>query len=484
MEERLSLGSPRTWQLQPDLSDSLRAGLIAGLAVVVAIYLALGIAFLRALPAPAFDLTLPPNGEFVSTGAPVILQTVGWGTTIETIRLVEFPLDADGRVLGEREIPVRYEPITSGRLPGETRGVLVRADGQPLLALDAWYELRVEGYGHALSWRGLRRVPVTVEAAFGTPRTPVPRFAADTVVTYGQPFAIAWNVPIAEVHYAVRPATPTRTWQSEDGTVTYIALDEFQQGTRYEVEITDARATTGVPLRQPVVGSFTTPAALRVVSTTPANGARDVATGEDPVLTFSAPVANPEAVEEAITIDPPVEGTFRWLAPNRVQFVTEKSFPYSTDVRLTVRGGPESLRAVDGGFLEDDFQLAYRTQPHKRIDVDLTRQTVSLLEDGRVVFTTLASTGMRGAETPTGTFTIQYKLPKTRMRGVNPNGVHYDIPDVPWVMALFGDYTLHGAPWRQAWGVPLSNGCVSMPTAAAKYVYDWAPVGTPVTIHY
>ncbi|HWP28834.1 MAG TPA: L,D-transpeptidase, partial [Chloroflexota bacterium] len=218
--------------------------------------------------------------------------------------------------------------------------------------------------------------------------------------------------------------------------------------------------------------------------TTPANGARDVATGEDPVLTFSAPVANPEAVEEAITIDPPVEGTFRWLAPNRVQFVTEKSFPYSTDVRLTVRGGPESLRAVDGGFLEDDFQLAYRTQPHKRIDVDLTRQTVSLLEDGRVVFTTLASTGMRGAETPTGTFTIQYKLPKTRMRGVNPNGVHYDIPDVPWVMALFGDYTLHGAPWRQAWGVPLSNGCVSMPTAAAKYVYDWAPVGTPVTIHY
>ena len=80
---------------------------------------------------------------------------------------------------------------------------------------------------------------------------------------------------------------------------------------------------------------------------------------------------------------------------------------------------------------------------------------------------TICSTGVRGAETPTGNFTIQYKMLKTRMRGTNPDGHSYDIPDVPWVMALFGDYTLHGAPWRQAWGVPLSNGCVSMPTPNA-----------------
>jgi len=54
----------------------------------------------------------------------------------------------------------------------------------------------------------------------------------------------------------------------------------------------------------------------------------------------------------------------------------------------------------------------------------------------------------------------------------------------PLLPSLFGDYALHGAPWRQTWGVPQSNGCVSMPTPAAKFVYDWAPVGTPVTVHY
>jgi lipoprotein-anchoring transpeptidase ErfK/SrfK len=67
---------------------------------------------------------------------------------------------------------------------------------------------------------------------------------------------------------------------------------------------------------------------------------------------------------------------------------------------------------------------------------------------------------------------------------VYPDGRSYDVADVPWVLPFMGDYTFHGAPWRHNWGTPLSNGCVSMPTAAAKRVYDWTPVGTQVTIHY
>ena len=221
-----------------------------------------------------------------------------------------------------------------------------------------------------------------------------------------------------------------------------------------------------------------------MVGADPKNGARDVAPGLDPTLTFSEPVGNPDVAEQAIQVDPPVAGHFKWVAPNRVQFVTDKGFPYSTDIRLTVQPGPDGLRSTDGGYLEDASVLAYRTRVNKHIDVDLTRQMVTLLEDGVPVYHTVASTGVRGAETPVGNYTIQYKMPKTRMRGTNPDGHSYDIPDVPWVMAIFGDYTFHGAPWRQAWGVPLSNGCVSMPTANAKYVYDWTPPGTTVTIHY
>ena len=55
--------------------------------------------------------------------------------------------------------------------------------------------------------------------------------------------------------------------------------------------------------------------------------------------------------------------------------------------------------------------------------------------------------------------------------------------DVHWVMPFWGDYTIHGAYWRPRFGVPGSDGCVSMSDADAKSLFDWADVGTPVVIH-
>jgi lipoprotein-anchoring transpeptidase ErfK/SrfK len=51
-------------------------------------------------------------------------------------------------------------------------------------------------------------------------------------------------------------------------------------------------------------------------------------------------------------------------------------------------------------------------------------------------------------------------------------------------MPFLGDYTIHGAYWRGRFGTPGSDGCVSLPDADAKVVFDWANEGTPVTIHY
>jgi lipoprotein-anchoring transpeptidase ErfK/SrfK len=484
VEQRIPLGPSSALGSLPTFGRSVWLGLGIGAAVLLAVYLGLGIGFVRALPAPALDLALAEGQETWPVDSPLVVQTVGWGTTVENVRLMEFPLDENGAVVGERDVAVEYQPITEGRLPGESRGRLVRQDGRPLLALDAWYELTVAAEGKELTLNGVRPVPLVAFRAFGTPRTPAPRFEETDALRYGQPLTIAWNEPIAEFHYTVTPAAATHSWLSDDGLTAYIALDEFTQGASFEVQITDARTELGAPLQAPAASAFTTPPALRVTGFSPENGERDVAPGFDPIITFSAPIANPEAAEQAIAVEPATEGAFRWLAPNRVQFVTDKGFPYSQAVELTVKAGPDGLRSENGSYLEDDAALAYQTRVRKEIDVNLTRQNVTLLEDGKVVYTTLASTGVKRADTPTGRFTIQYKMPKTRMRGTNPDGHSYDIPDVPWVMPFMGDYTFHGAPWRQAWGVPLSNGCVSMPTANAKYVYDWTPVGTIVNIHY
>ena len=59
--------------------------------------------------------------------------------------------------------------------------------------------------------------------------------------------------------------------------------------------------------------------------------------------------------------------------------------------------------------------------------------------------------------------------------------------DVPWVTYFTGSYALHGAPWRNSFGWSGeggSHGCVNMPVSEAKWVYDWAPVGTTVVSHY
>jgi hypothetical protein len=484
MEQRLPLQPAPALAVSRGLAQSTLAGLAIGALVLLVVYLGLGAVFLRALPGPAIQVAVPTEPEGVPLDAPLAVTTTGWGVHVTDVQLVEAQLDTDGRVVTEREVPVRYEPTSEGWLPGQTRGQVVSASDEPLLHYDARYTLRVRGEALALTLAGLRSRPLLHEEAFATPRRPVPQFAEPPVVRVDEPFTFQWNVPVASFDYVLFPDVPSHAWLSDDGLTAYIALDDFVQGTRVGVEITDARTPAGAPLREAPPGAFYTPDPLRVVGFTPENGARNIARGLDPIITFSEPVANPEDAERAIIVEPETPGHFQWLAPDRVQFVTDAGFPGSTDVRLTVLGGPAYLRGVGGGYVDEDVLLGYRTEPRKSIDVNLTRQTVTLLEDDVPVYTTLASTGVRGAETPTGHFRIQYKLPKTRMRGTNPDGHTYDIPDVPWVMALFGDYTFHGAPWRQAWGVPLSNGCISMPTANAKYVYDWTPVGTPVYIHY
>ena len=290
MEQRLPLGPSSVFGARPALSRSVWLGLAIGLTVLLAIYLGLGLGFVRALPTPTIELAVAEGQDTWPIDSPIVVQTIGWGTSIENVRLVEFPLDENGNVVGERDVAVQYQPVTDGRLPGESRGRLARQDGRPLLALDSWYELTVAAEGKELTLAGVRPVPMEVFRAFGTPRTPAPRFEGGNALRYGQPLTIAWNEPIAEFRYAITPEAPTHSWLSEDGLTSYIALDGFEQGASFELQITDARTGLGTPLQAPAASAFTTPPALRVTAFSPENGERDVAPGFDPIITFSAPI--------------------------------------------------------------------------------------------------------------------------------------------------------------------------------------------------
>ena len=63
------------------------------------------------------------------------------------------------------------------------------------------------------------------------------------------------------------------------------------------------------------------------------------------------------------------------------------------------------------------------------------------------------------------------------------NDEEYNVPDVPDVMYFDNDgNALHGAYWHNNFGTPMSHGCVNLPLDVAHWMYEWAPIGTPVTV--
>ena len=91
------------------------------------------------------------------------------------------------------------------------------------------------------------------------------------------------------------------------------------------------------------------------------------------------------------------------------------------------------------------------------------------------------NTGAPGADTTDGTYPVFEHVVSSRMQGTNPDGEHYDDPDVPWASFFNGGDALHGFV-RASYGFPQSNGCVEMPIADAAQVWPLTPIGTLVTV--
>ncbi len=101
--------------------------------------------------------------------------------------------------------------------------------------------------------------------------------------------------------------------------------------------------------------------------------------------------------------------------------------------------------------------------------------------DGVLTFADVpCNTGVQGATTPDGTFTVFEHVPVSNMRGTDVTGTSYDVT-VPWASYFTGGDALHGYP-RAAYGFPQSNGCVEMPIPTAGKVWPDTPIGTLVTV--
>jgi peptidoglycan hydrolase-like protein with peptidoglycan-binding domain len=91
------------------------------------------------------------------------------------------------------------------------------------------------------------------------------------------------------------------------------------------------------------------------------------------------------------------------------------------------------------------------------------------------------NTGLPGADTPDGNYAVFEHVRFSEMKGTNPDGSHYDDPNVPYASYFNGGDALHGFV-RASYGSPQSNGCVEMTYANAAQVWPLTPIGTLVTV--
>ncbi len=146
---------------------------------------------------------------------------------------------------------------------------------------------------------------------------------------------------------------------------------------------------------------------------------------------------------------------------------------------------------------------------NKLIEVNLTTQTLTAHESGKVIFQTNISSGIPAGKanskgistkTPDGKFKIIEKLPSEHMGngGLFADVDDYELPGVGWTSYFTpAGHAFHGTFWHENFGTPMSHGCVNMRTHEAKWLFRWAtPIhtadsyvseqgrGTPVEIHY
>jgi hypothetical protein len=139
----------------------------------------------------------------------------------------------------------------------------------------------------------------------------------------------------------------------------------------------------------------------------------------------------------------------------------------------------------------------------KRIDVNLSKQTLTAFESDSIVFKTTISSGIPSSKTNThaGKFRIMEKLPSELMgeaRFSQSVDGYYQLPGVPWTCYFTEDgQAFHGTYWHENFGTPMSHGCVNMRTSEALWLFRWATPehtagayinnrghGTAVDVHY
>lgn len=115
------------------------------------------------------------------------------------------------------------------------------------------------------------------------------------------------------------------------------------------------------------------------------------------------------------------------------------------------------------------------------VEINLTAQHLYFYKDGKLLVESdfVSGNESRGWGTPAGAYPLTYKQRNATLRGEN-----YETPVSYW-MPFNGNIGMHDADWRDSFGGSIyktngSHGCVNLPPAVAKKIYENIEAGIPV----
>jgi hypothetical protein len=147
---------------------------------------------------------------------------------------------------------------------------------------------------------------------------------------------------------------------------------------------------------------------------------------------------------------------------------------------------PETVsQLADSGTWQALLQaaLANQVDPNPYSYVFVTKavpETLTLWQNGSVVLTSPANTGIAQAPTADGTFPVYIRYTVNHMVGTNPDGTPYN-DLVYWISYFNGGDAVHGFE-RGSYGSPQSLGCVELPIGAAHAAFNDLAIGDLVTV--
>lgn len=305
-----------------------------------------------------------------------------------------------------------------------------------------------------------------------------------------------------EFEFSITPAVPFDVLLNDDkNEYELMPSESFKENERYTVEVFRRFATNEKKSESEKIKefSFSTLKAPQLLGTSPKNKAVEVPMKQKITVTFSKPM-DPESFRSLFQLVPDALFTVTPNKDNTVFTVQPQELAEDTEYQMLVEKG---MRAVDGSYFDSDQMVTFKTGNAKGlvyerrattepkysegryIDANLSKQLLDIYDGGQLVATFKISSGKRGMNTPTG----DYKVLRKELRHWSNKYKLW----MPYSMQFTGaGHFIHELPeWPSGYkegaahlGIPVSHGCIRLGVGAAKTVYEFAEIGTPIAIHY